>query len=75
MRSGALHQAAIVAARRSKVAVDMDDFESATDRVIGGLESKRLITVCVYIHILNKSVAFADVVRVSGTKISAFLPK
>lgn len=38
------NEAAIIAARRSKAAVDLKDFESATDRVIGGLESKKLIT-------------------------------
>jgi cell division protease FtsH len=36
-------QAAIVAARRNKTAVDLLDFESAVDRVIAGLESHKLI--------------------------------
>jgi len=34
------NEAALVAARRSKKAVDMDDFNHALDRVIGGLEKK-----------------------------------
>lgn len=34
------NEAALIAARRSKQAVDMDDFNSALDRVIGGLEKK-----------------------------------
>lgn len=38
------NEAAIIAARSNKVAVEMVDFESATDRVIGGLESKKLIS-------------------------------
>ena len=38
------NEAAILAARKSKVAVEITDFESATDRVIGGLESKKLIS-------------------------------
>jgi AFG3 family protein len=38
------NEAAILAARKSKIAVDKTDFESATDRVIGGLESKKLIS-------------------------------
>ncbi|CAB1102840.1 unnamed protein product [Ectocarpus sp. CCAP 1310/34] len=37
------NEAAIVAARRDKKKIEMDDFESATDRVIGGLESNKLI--------------------------------
>ena len=37
------NEAAIIAARKSKKAVQMVDFESATDRVIGGLESKKVI--------------------------------
>jgi cell division protease FtsH len=34
------NEAALIAARRSKKGVDMDDFNSAIDRVIGGLEKK-----------------------------------
>ncbi|MEM9885134.1 MAG: ATP-dependent zinc metalloprotease FtsH [Bacteroidota bacterium] len=34
------NEAALVAARRNKSAVDMDDFNHALDRVIGGLEKK-----------------------------------
>jgi cell division protease FtsH len=34
------NEAALVAARRGKTAVDMDDFNFALDRVIGGLEKK-----------------------------------
>ncbi len=34
------NEAALVAARRGKQAVDMDDFNHALDRVIGGLEKK-----------------------------------
>ncbi|MCB0610450.1 MAG: ATP-dependent zinc metalloprotease FtsH [Lewinellaceae bacterium] len=34
------NEAALIAARRSKKAVDMDDFNSALDRVIAGLEKK-----------------------------------
>jgi cell division protease FtsH len=34
------NEAALIAARRSKTAVDMDDFQEAMDRVIGGLEKK-----------------------------------
>jgi cell division protease FtsH len=34
------NEAALIAARRSKKAVDMHDFEAAIDRVIGGLEKK-----------------------------------
>lgn len=34
------NEAALIAARRSKKAVDMDDFNYALDRVIGGLEKK-----------------------------------
>jgi|NOAtaT_6_FD_contig_111_450342_length_3417_multi_4_in_0_out_0_2 AFG3 family protein len=34
------NEAALIAARRNKVAVDMEDFHSALDRVIGGLEKK-----------------------------------
>ena len=34
------NEAALIAARRNKSAVDMEDFNSALDRVIGGLEKK-----------------------------------
>ncbi len=34
------NEAALIAARRNKKAVDLDDFENAIDRVIGGLEKK-----------------------------------
>ena len=34
------NEAALVAARRNKTSVDMDDFNHALDRVIGGLEKK-----------------------------------
>lgn len=34
------NEAALIAARRDKKAVDMDDFQHAIDRVIGGLEKK-----------------------------------
>lgn len=37
------NEAALIAARRNKVAVDMDDFNYALDRVIGGLEKKNKI--------------------------------
>src|SRR5690606_25690546 len=37
------NEAALVAARRNKTAVDMDDFNYALDRVIGGLEKKNKI--------------------------------
>ena len=37
------NEAALVAARRNKKAVDMDDFNHALDRVIGGLEKKNKI--------------------------------
>ena len=37
------NEAALIAARRGKKAVDMDDFNSALDRVIGGLEKKNKI--------------------------------
>jgi AFG3 family protein len=38
------NEAAIVAARRNKKAVQLEDFESATDRVIGGLESRKIMS-------------------------------
>ena len=34
------NEAALIAARSNKKAIDMDDFQSAIDRVIGGLEKK-----------------------------------
>jgi cell division protease FtsH len=37
------NEAALIAARKNKKAVEMDDFESAIDRVIGGLEKKNKI--------------------------------
>jgi len=37
------NEAALVAARRNKKAIDMDDFNHALDRVIGGLEKKNKI--------------------------------
>jgi AFG3 family protein len=39
------NEAAIIAARRNKKKVDIKDFESATDRVIGGLETKRVMSI------------------------------
>ncbi|MEN7550257.1 ATP-dependent zinc metalloprotease FtsH [Rapidithrix thailandica] len=37
------NEAALIAARKDKKAVEMDDFQSAIDRVIGGLEKKNKI--------------------------------
>src|SRR5210317_388305 len=37
------NEAALIAARKDKKAVDMKDFEDAIDRVIGGLEKKNKI--------------------------------
>lgn len=37
------NEAALIAARRNKKAIDMSDFNSAIDRVIGGLEKKNKI--------------------------------
>ena len=37
------NEAALVAARRNKKSVDMDDFNHALDRVIGGLEKKNML--------------------------------
>ncbi|MEC3880022.1 ATP-dependent zinc metalloprotease FtsH [Parapedobacter sp. 10938] len=37
------NEAALIAARRNKVAIDMHDFQDAIDRVIGGLEKKNKI--------------------------------
>jgi len=38
------NEAAIVAARRKGDSVTMDDFEKATDRIIGGLESNKIMS-------------------------------
>ena len=38
------NEAAIVAARRKASAVAMEDFEKATDRIIGGLESNKIMS-------------------------------
>ncbi len=38
------NEAAIIAARQGKKGVQMKDFEAATDRVIGGAESHKLIS-------------------------------
>jgi AFG3 family protein len=38
------NEAAIVAARRSGETVSLDDFEKATDRIIGGLESNKIMS-------------------------------
>lgn len=37
------NEAALIAARRNKTAIDMDDFNYAIDRIIGGLEKKNKI--------------------------------
>jgi AFG3 family protein len=37
------NEAALLAARRGKESVELDDFESAVDRVIGGLEKNNLV--------------------------------
>lgn len=37
------NEAALIAARSKKSAVDIEDFEAAVDRVIGGLEKKNLV--------------------------------
>jgi cell division protease FtsH len=37
------NEAALIAARKSKEAIEMDDFQDAVDRVIGGLEKKSKI--------------------------------
>lgn len=37
------NEAALIAARKNKTAVDMEDFQDAVDRVIGGLEKKTKI--------------------------------
>ena len=38
------NEAAITAARRNKKKIDHADFESATDRIVGGMESKKLMS-------------------------------
>lgn len=38
------NEAAIIAARREKKKVDLADFETATERIIGGLESKKIMS-------------------------------
>ena len=40
-----VNEAALLAARRDKTAVDMKDFDEAVDRVIAGLEKKRVMSV------------------------------
>ena len=40
-----VNEAALLAARNDKTAVDMKDFESAIDRLIAGLEKKRVMSV------------------------------
>ncbi|MFM7839190.1 MAG: ATP-dependent zinc metalloprotease FtsH [Chitinophagaceae bacterium] len=41
--SNVCNEAALIAARKGKEAVDMEDFQDAVDRVIGGLETKNKI--------------------------------
>jgi AFG3 family protein len=38
------NEAAIVAARRGKQKIQLDDFEKATDRLVGGLESNKIMS-------------------------------
>lgn len=38
------NEAAIVAARRNATSVELTDFETATDRVIGGMESHKILS-------------------------------
>jgi cell division protease FtsH len=40
-----VNEAALLAARRDKTAVDMQDFDEAIDRLIAGLEKKRVMSV------------------------------
>jgi cell division protease FtsH len=40
-----VNEAALLAARRDKVAVERSDFDEAIDRVIAGLEKKRVMTI------------------------------
>jgi AFG3 family protein len=42
--SNICNEAAILAARRNKTKVDLKDFETATERIIGGLESNKLMS-------------------------------
>ena len=42
--SNLVNEAAIMAARQNKSCIDMSDFESASDRVIAGLETKKNIS-------------------------------
>ena len=42
--SNICNEAAIVAARKNKLAVEPKDFEEAVERVIGGLEQKRIVS-------------------------------
>ena len=39
------NEAALIAARRDKASVEMDDFNAVVDRVIGGLEKKHKISL------------------------------
>jgi len=39
------NEAAIIAARKDKKFVQIEDFEAATDRIIGGLESRKIMTL------------------------------
>src|SRR5207247_5045380 len=39
-----VNEAALLAARNDKTAVDMRDFESAIDRLVAGLEKKRVMS-------------------------------
>ena len=41
--ANAVNEAALLAARRNKDAVDMDDLDEAVDRIIGGLEKKNRV--------------------------------
>jgi len=41
--ANAVNEAALLAARKNKDAVDMDDFEEAVDRIMGGLEKKNRV--------------------------------
>jgi AFG3 family protein len=38
------NEAAIIAARRGKTQIQLDDFEKATDRLVGGLESNKIMS-------------------------------
>jgi AFG3 family protein len=39
------NEAAIIAARKNKKSIGMEDFEAATDRIIGGLESRKVMSL------------------------------